>query len=192
MTSDRKLGLIAAAVVAVTGMLASDGLVRGELATTEALNDLPRPIIDAFEIVMQLGTRPAILLIAAVAAVVSRAKWKQVVVAVVLAGGLAWGASTVAKDVVDRPRPDRFTADLVVSSDASGSGWPSTHAAIGAAALTAAALAAGQRPSTAIALAGLVGVARIAVGVHFPLDVVGGLGLGVAIAVVVVEVVHRR
>ena len=80
---------------------------------------------------------------------------------------------------------------MVIYSGAGGYGWPSTHTATAAGTLTAAALVSRRRPTAAIGLAGVVGVARLAVGVHLPLDVIGGLGLGVAVAVVIVELVDR-
>ncbi len=191
MTPERKLGLVGAATFLVTGILAVDGAVRGEIAATEVVNALPGPVVDALELVMQLGTTPAILLIAAVTVVVSNADWRRVALAVVLAGGVSWAASHVAKDAVERPRPVAYTSEVVVRADAGGFGWPSTHVSTAAGALTAAALVSRRRPSAAIGLAGLVGIGRMAVGVHLPLDVLGGLGLGVGVAIVVVELVDR-
>lgn len=191
MSDRRRWGLGAALVCGLAGALATDGVVWGEIGATEAANGLPDPVIDALELVMQLGARPAILLIAVVAVVVADVDWKRVVLAVVLAGGLSWAGAASAKDVVERPRPVAYTSEVVVRGASSGSGWPSSHTAVAAGALTAAALVARRRPAPAVVLAGVVGFGRMAVGVHLPLDVVGGLGLGVAVAVVVVELVDR-
>lgn len=191
MTPDRKLALVGAVTFLVTGALAADGLVRGEVAATELVNALPGVIVDALEVVMQLGTTPAIFLVAAITIVVSDTDWRRALVAVILAGGLSWAASHVAKDVVERPRPAAYTNELVIRSGASGHGWPSTHVSTATGTLVSAALVARRRPTAAVGLAGVVGLGRMAVGVHLPLDVLGGLGLGVAIAVVVVEIADR-
>lgn len=191
MTPDRKVGLVAVAVFAVTGLLAADRAVRGEVALTELVNSLPGPVIDALEIIMQLGTTPAIVLVAAVTAVVASVDWRRAVVAVLVAGGVAWAASHVAKDVVERPRASAYSSEVVVRDDADGFAWPSTHVSTAAGSLVAAALVAGRRPGGAVAMAGMVGVGRMAVGVHLPLDVVGGLALGTAVAIAVVDIVDR-
>jgi undecaprenyl-diphosphatase len=187
----RRLGLVAVAATLVSGIIASDGPLWGEVGATEAVNGLPDLVIDAFELVMQLGTRPAIFLVAAVAVVVAGGDWKRVAAAVVLAGGIAWLGASLGKDLVDRPRPAAYSDEIVVHGGSSSSGWPSSHTAVAAGSLTAAALMARRPASAAVVLAGVVGLARMAVGVHLPLDVVGGLGLGVATAVVVVWLVDR-
>ena len=191
MTPDRKLALAGAATFLVTGFFAADGLVRGEVAATEAVNDLPGVVIDALQVAMQLGTTPAIFLVAAITVVVSDADWRRVLVAVILAGGVSWAASHVAKDVVERPRPAAYSDEVVVRSGADGHGWPSTHVSTATGTLVAAALIARRTPAAALGVATVVGVGRMAVGVHLPFDVLGGLGLGAAVAVVVVELTDR-
>lgn len=186
-----RLATIGLVVACVTGLVASGSLVVGEVAVTETLNALPRPVIDALGVVMQLGTRPAILLMAVVAAVVTPGDWRRVALTVVAAGALSWLASDLAKELVERPRPGGFAADVVVSDHTTGFGWPSTHTAIAAGSLSAAALGSRRSLLPAILVAGVVGVARMAVGVHLPLDVIGGLALGVAIAAAVVAAVDR-
>lgn len=187
----RGLGLVAIVAAVVSGIIASDGVLWGEVGVTEAVNDLPSLVIDALELVMQLGTRPAVLLVAAVAVVVSGGDWKRVAAAVVLAGGIAWAGAAAGKDVVERPRPAAYSQQIVVRGDTSSSGWPSSHTAVAAGSLTAAALVSRRSATAAVVLAAVVGVGRMAVGVHFPLDVIGGLGLGVTTAVIVVWLVDR-
>lgn len=186
-----RLTVVATVLTVGTGLVATRSLVLGEVAVTEAFNSLPALVIDGLAVVMQLGTRPAILLVAVVAVVVTPGDWRRVAFAVVVAGALSWLASDLAKDIVERPRPGGFAADVDVRDHATGFGWPSTHTAIAAGSLTAAALAGRRGVVPALVVAGAVGVARMAVGVHLPLDVVGGLALGVAIAGAVVAVVDR-
>lgn len=191
MSRLQRLGAVAAVLTVVSGIAAGSGAVWGEVGTVEAINDVPGPVIAALELVMQLGARPAIVLVAVVAVVIVDADWKRVLAAVVLSGAVAWAGATVAKDVVERPRPPAYSDQIELHDDPDGFGWPSSHVAVAAGSLTAAALVARRRPSAAIVLAGVVGLGRMAVGVHLPLDVVGGLGIGVTTAVVAVAVIGR-
>ncbi|MDE0803363.1 MAG: phosphatase PAP2 family protein [Acidimicrobiales bacterium] len=184
-----RLTAVAAGLTVAAGLVATRSLVLGEVAVTETINSLPSLAIDGLEVVMQLGTRPAILLVAVVAVVVTPGDWRRIAFAVVVAGALSWLGSDLAKDIVERPRPGGFAADVDVRDHATGFGWPSTHTAIAAGSLTAAALAGRRGVAPALVVAGTVGIARMAVGVHLPLDIVGGLALGVAIASAVVAVV---
>lgn len=190
--SSRRFGLLGAVVVVVTGLLAERHRWRGELGATQAANDLPGPVTGALDVVMQLGTRPAIILVAVVAVVTSDVDWRRVALGVVLAGGVAWAGATVAKDVVERPRP-AAADELTVRDDADGWGWPSSHTAVATATLAAAATFSRRRRALvlAVAVGAVVGFARMAMGVHLPLDVAGGLGVGLAAAAVGVLVADR-
>jgi membrane-associated phospholipid phosphatase len=191
LSPTRRIGLAGLGALLVAGAIAGRSARPGEVGTTEVLNGLPDPIVDGLAVVMQLGARPAILLVAVVAAVLVDRRRARVAVAVVLAGGLAWVAATVGKEVVDRPRPQTLGADVTVHDETEDPAFPSSHVGIATASLTAAAFAARRRPAGAIAVGGVVGLGRMAAGVHLPLDVVGGLGLGVVAAVVAVELVDR-
>lgn len=187
--SRARLGGIALVAFLASAVLASSGALPGEVGATEAFSALPEVIIDVLAIVVQLGTSPMILVVAAVVVVVGPGDWRRAGLAVVLAGAVSWGIANLAKEVVERPRPAAYSSEVEIRDDASGLGWPSSHTAIAAGTLTAAALVSRRRPSAAILLAGAVGVGRMAVGVHLPLDVVGGLCLGVAVASMVTTVV---
>lgn len=191
MSVRRRLGAAGAVVTIGTGWLALDGLQPGELGLTEACNRLPDVVITVLEVVMQLGTRPAIVLVAVVTAVVADVDWRRALVVVVVAGGLAWGGAAVGKDVVERPRPAAYTDEIEVRGGASNSGWPSSHTAVATGSLVAAAMVARRRVEPALVVATVVGIGRMAVGVHLPLDVVGGLGLGMVAAVLVAELADR-
>ncbi len=184
------------AVTVAGAVLASGGALPGEVAATELANDLPDVVVTALEVVMQLGARPAILLVAVVAAVVADGDRRRTAVRVVLAGALAWTLAVLVKETVERPRPAALGADVVVRDGADGFAYPSSHVGVATGALAGAALASGRRDPrrrlvAPVAVGAVVGLARMAVGVHLPLDVVGGLALGVGCALVAARLTDR-
>ncbi|MFM9852778.1 MAG: phosphatase PAP2 family protein [Sphingomonadaceae bacterium] len=112
--------------------------------------------------------------------------------AVIMIVPFAGVTSSLLKEAFARARPTMVPA-LDQVSDLS---FPSGHAA-GAMALclTAALLIPGRRPGVRIALAimcaGVVGMTRILLGVHFPTDVLGGWLWGAGIALIGVALAHR-
>lgn len=104
------------------------------------------------------------------------------VVAVVVGTGV-WGGVKLVKPFVGRGRPDAHLVGVGIRGVVqTGLGYPSGHAAI---ALTLALVATeGADPVTqllAMLVAATTGVARIYVGAHLPLDVVGGFAIGAAV-----------
>jgi undecaprenyl-diphosphatase len=101
-----------------------------------------------------------------------------------LAGGTsAWALSKVVKRLVRRPRPAGLLAGTRCRGrEPTGLGYLSGHAGV-AVALGAAAFPRLGRGGRALTLAAVpvVGLTRIYVGAHLPLDVAGGAALGVVI-----------
>ena len=103
-----------------------------------------------------------------------------------LTAGTVWAADLVAiglKSIVGRPRPfERLhEADPLLGATV-GASFPSGHAATSAAgALVLAVLVRRAIPALA-ALAVLIAFSRVYVGVHYPVDVVGGAAIGLAVA----------
>jgi len=100
-------------------------------------------------------------------------------------GSGAWGLAKVVKTRIARERPGAHIGEttLRIGSADHGLGYPSGHAAV--AATLALGLTRNGERSWKLAgclLAGFVGVSRVYVGAHYPLDVIGGWAMGVAVA----------
>jgi undecaprenyl-diphosphatase len=111
----------------------------------------------------------------------------------VIAVALADWSSMGLKALVDRPRPPlRYSEPktlVLLPRDAS---FPSGHAATSFAAATMLAFAFPRLAPFLYVLAAAVAFSRVYVGVHYPLDVIGGALLGVLVAVVLRLLVSRR
>ena len=110
-----------------------------------------------------------------------------------VAVALADGSATGLKAAFDRERPpERYAEpDPLVSVPGSGS-FPSGHAATSFAAATVLSFAFPRLAPILLVLAAAVGFSRVYVGVHYPLDIVGGAFLGVAIATALRYLVRRE
>jgi membrane-associated phospholipid phosphatase len=170
-----------------------NGVSRWEAKTFRAVNDLPDSIYRPTWVVMQLGTLGA-------APAAAGAAWlagEGDLAVRLLAGGTGtWALSKLVKRVVRRPRPAvLLTGTRCRGRQAAGLGYLSGHAGV-AVALGAAALPHLGPAGRALALSAIpiVGLSRIYVGAHLPLDVAGGAALGLAVdaAVVLVRDAHFR
>jgi membrane-associated phospholipid phosphatase len=170
-----------AAVLLVTTVAARRGRVGpGEAAAFRAVNDLPGWLYPPAWVVMQAGALGA----APAAAGAALLAGDRELAGRLLAGGTsAWALSKAVKHLVRRPRPAALLAGTRRRGrEPSGLGYLSGHAGV-AVALGAAAfprLGPGGRALT-LAAVPVVGLTRIYVGAHLPLDVAGGAALGVVI-----------
>lgn len=185
--------MVAAAVVALAAslLLLQTPPARAEGSVARVAYDLPPPLTGALEVVMQAGSRAAIPVLAVVLFVLRRVR---AALAVLVGGWLAWALAVVAKELVDRPRPTGALLGRSVREVVEAPGYPSSHAAIAAALAAAVILGLRLRPApatAAVAVVVLTAVARVHLGVHWPLDVVGGAALGVAAGAVAVGLVAR-
>ena len=186
-------GTIALAVLAAAALLVADQrIVAGERALLEAVNGLPRVLGAPLEVVMQLGTVNAGLLVVAALVVSTPRRGAGPALAVLVAVGIAWRLDNVLKEIIERPRPPGLVDDLIVREAPSGFAFPSGHTTM------AFALAASLHPSLpsrwralAWTVAALAGVARMYVGVHWPMDLVGGAALGIVIGSTAVVLTSR-
>ena len=104
-----------------------------------------------------------------------------------VAAGAAWALANLAKAIADRPRPYEVVAGAVLRQQpAHGTSFPSSDTAVTVAVVIALvpflprALA-----GVAIGYAVLVGWSRVYLGVHYPLDILGGAGIGIAVGGVI-------
>ncbi|RPI22894.1 MAG: phosphatase PAP2 family protein [Actinobacteria bacterium] len=100
-------------------------------------------------------------------------------------GAAAWVVAKALKRQIRRGRPGDHEggATLRMGAADEGLGFPSGHAAVAVTVAVSLAAGRGRLPATlAIALLGVVGAGRVYVGAHYPLDVVGGWGLGLVLS----------
>jgi undecaprenyl-diphosphatase len=121
--------------------------------------------------------------------------WRRAAVAAVLSAGLALLVGKVISELVDRARP--FVVDPhgvhLFSGHAADPGFPSDHATGAFAVAMAIYLRKRSWGVVAMLAAALLSVGRVAIGVHFPSDVLAGAALGCAAAAVLwIEPVRER
>ena len=174
------------AVVAVgattTVVVVSARVPAWEASLTEAVAGWPDVLEAVLWPPMQLGTALAPVAVALVAWWGWRS-WRPAVGALVVGIG-GWWLAKVVKALVERGRPFDEIEGFVArgSAPTDGLGYLSGHATV-AAGLATVMWPWLRRPWrwVVVGLAALVGVARVYVGAHLPLDVVGGACLGVLV-----------
>ena len=190
MTSDKRAALGAGVLLVLTGVLADQRTPRSlERSIGQWVYDWPDWLETPFELIQQTGTLLAIVLVAAGLVVTGRYRAAG---AAFVAGAGAWLASSGLKEIVERPRPRLASLGRVPREVADGFSWPSSHAAIAAALATVLLLTIARGRlgrGLVIAAAVLVAVARVYLGAHWGLDVLGGAALGVLAGYVAVLVI---
>ena len=177
---DAVLVLIGAAVLALSALPVHEHSVSpAEEHVFRAINDWT--VLPFFVVwpIMQLGNFLAVPVAAAVAAGLRRFR---LALAMLAAGVAAYFLAKVVKDIVVRGRPASLLDDVRLrGATAFGRGYVSGHAAV----VTLLAVLAwpylGRRWRwVVLGVAVVVCLARVYVGAHLPLDVVGGAALGLA------------
>ncbi len=175
-----QLGVGMAALLATAGAVHRDRVGPREAEAFRAVNGLPDSWRRPAWVVMQLGAFGAV---PAAAATAWLAGDGELAGRLLVGGTGSWALSKVVKEIVRRPRPAALLPGIRRRGpDAAGLGYLSGHAgvavALGAAAVPRLGPAGRVLPLSAIPL---VGLARVYVGAHFPLDVAGGAALGLAV-----------
>jgi endonuclease/exonuclease/phosphatase family metal-dependent hydrolase/membrane-associated phospholipid phosphatase len=135
---------------------------------------------------MQAGNQLVVAAVALVFVIFDRPRRAAITL---LGGWGAWAASTAVKTMIDRPRPSATLLGFSPSEFVTGNGYPSGHTTI-AVALAVVIVTTFGVPrwikAVSVVAAVLTPIARLHLGVHWPLDVIGGACLGALVAGVVV------
>ena len=175
--------MVTGAAVLVTSTLVAKRDVYGwEVTIFQAINGLPGSIRPYLWVLNQYGTVVTVP-VATVVALLFR-KW-LLALSFAISGVAVYFLAKVIKEYVERGRPSAILEGVVERETFSPDslGFPSGHAAV-AWAITIIVLAYLGRPwrIAAVTLAIVVPLARMYVGAHLPLDLIGGAALGVMIA----------
>ena len=173
-----------AALFGVSVLVLKTGTLGWDESLFRVLNQVPAAAAAVLTPVSRLFLPAGItvVVVLAVVYVVARNRGVLPVAAGAAAAGLAWALANAAKAVADRPRPYGVVAGAVLRQQpAHGTSFPSSHTAVTVAVVIALVpFLARPLAGAGIGYAVLVGWSRVYLGVHYPLDVLAGAGLGLA------------
>ena len=175
---------VAAAVLVLTSLPVDEHQISSvETGVFRAINDHTVLSYVVVWPIMQLGNIIVVPVAAACAAALRR--WR-LAIEILIAGVAAYYLAKLVKGYVVRGRPSTVLDDVTIrGAAATGRGYVSGHAAV----ITLLAVVVWPYLGTrlrwvAVAIAIFVCLARVYVGAHLPLDVVGGAALGCAIGAI--------
>lgn len=183
----RTAGLLAglgAALFGVSAVLLKTGTVRWDVNLFRILNEVPASAASVLTSLSHLFLPAGIIIVVVLTVVYVLVRNRSIlpVAAGAAAGGTALLLAHAAKAMVDRPRPYQVMANAVLRQQpAHGTSFPSSHTAVTlAVAIALVPFLARPLAATGIGYAVLVGWSRVYLGVHYPLDILGGASIGMA------------
>lgn len=186
--SRRKVNKAQTAVTAFVVLIASTALAiqspkNSELETTIGtwVYRWPEFLLPPMLVVTQLGNVIFALLVVAFLTALHK---YRLALRVVMAACLAYISTSVLKLVVHRPRPADQITDIISREGLTfGFGYPSGHTALAVAlGLTIMPIIPSKYRWLVFVVMALVATSRLYLGVHSPLDVIGGAAIGVLAA----------
>jgi membrane-associated phospholipid phosphatase len=175
---------LGAALFGASALVLKTGAVSWDVSLFRILNQVPAAAASVLTPLSHLFLPAGVITVVLLAAVYVVARNRSVlpVATGAVAAGLAWVLAHVAKAVADRPRPYEVITDTVLRQQpAHGTSFPSSHTAVTlAVAIALVPFLARPLAATGIGYAVLVGWSRVYLGVHYPLDVLAGAGIGLA------------
>jgi membrane-associated phospholipid phosphatase len=179
------LAVLGAVLFGTGAVLLKAGATGWDLSLFRFLNEVPPAVASVLTPLVHLFLPAGIIIVVVLIAgfVVARERSVLPVAAGALAAGAAWVLANVAKVIANRPRPYQVVADAVLRQPpAHGTSFPSSHTAVTVAVVIALVPFLPRALAwVAIAYAVLVGWSRVYLGVHYPLDVLAGAGIGMAV-----------
>lgn len=173
-------GVLVAAIGSVAGSwlaMRSAALEERERALAVRMRRPRGPLVD--RLMSSATDLGSVFAVAGTSAVLAASGRRRAAVDVAAAGAIAWIAAQGMKRLVKRPRPYQIEEAERLVSEPAGSSFPSGHPAVAAAVATA---LVPHLPSGGGMVGGcvatFVAASRVYVGVHYPTDVIAGLGLG--------------
>jgi len=170
-------------LLVVSGLLVQDPPAAWEESVFRSLNELPHDIEPVLWALQQMGSALVMPFAAIVLWRVTR-RWQPPVALLVTGFLLGWVGAKGIKAMVGRGRPGAIFDDVFLGFDVPTAeiGFPSGHGVLAFTLLAIFVPYLSKRGRiVALAVAIGVGLTRVYVGAHFPLDVIGGAGYGVAI-----------
>ena len=175
---------LGAALFGISALLLKTGTVSWDTSLFRILNQVPAAAASVLMPLSHLFLPAGIIAVVmlAVVYVVARNRSVLPVAAGAVAAGAAWLMAHVTKAIADRSRPYEVMADAVLRQQpAHGTSFPSSHTAVTlAVAIALVPFLARPLAVVGIGYAVLVGWSRVYLGVHYPLDILGGAGIGMA------------
>ncbi len=181
-------------VLVVAGALVEEPPPAWEESFFRALNELPHDVEWILWVLQQMGSAMVMPFAALVLWRMTR-RWQPPVAMLAAGFILGWLGAKGIKAIVGRGRPAAILDDVVLGFDVPVTeiGFPSGHAVLVftlAVAFAPYLKRRGRMVAFAVAIA--VGLTRIYVGAHMPLDIIGGAGYGLVIGTLVTALTAPR